>query len=447
MAEYRYQGLTVNGNPFQGVIFATNQMEAKRKVNELASTHGLRIRAVHKRVPFLYKVRKAGNKKPLKGEIFAFTADEVRESLARMGYEIIQIQRNYLYFKGSIPEKDVAIFIRMCAELLREKYPYDEILTLLSNDIENRTLRQTILEIHKDLKQGKEGREVYLKHANVLGKFATYMLGIASTSGNMAEIYDSTAKFMDRSADLKKSIRSVLFMSTIVVLSSIGALIFYVTYIFPEIAGMLLKYDIEIPPMTAATLAASDFLSNNIVWMIPATIIPLIGAVYYFFSTFKGLILRDRLILNIPIVGKLFQRNSIEVFARVFHTLYSSSGENVEAIKVASEACRNLHIEKKIKEKVIPVMLREGRSFTEALEAARVFPKNAIYTLRSGEESGTLRDAAARLANFYEKETSHKMARIIDLINLVITIFVSLLIVGITLLSTEIGFISTPALK
>ena len=92
-------------------------------------------------------------------------------------------------------------------------------------------------------------------------------------------------------------------------------------------------------------------------------------------------------------------------------------------------------------------MLREGRSFTEALEAARVFPKNAIYTLRSGEESGTLRDAAARLANFYEKETSHKMARIIDLINLVITIFVSLLIVGITLLSTEIGFISTPALK
>ena len=49
--------------------------------------------------------------------------------------------------------------------------------------------------------------------------------------------------------------------------------------------------------------------------------------------------------------------------------------------------------------------------------------------------------------SFYEKETSHKMARIIDLINLVITIFVSLLIVGITLLSTEIGFISTPALK
>ncbi|MFQ5631955.1 MAG: type II secretion system F family protein [bacterium] len=206
MAEFRYQGITVNGNPFQGVVFATNQIEAKRRVGELAVTHGLRIRAIHKRVPYLYKVRKAGNKKALQGQIFAFTPDEVRDSLERMGYDILNIQRNYLHFKMPVPEKETAIFVRLCADLLREKYPYDEILTLMSNDVENRTLQQTIMEIHKDLKQGKEGRQVYLKHANVLGKFTTHMLSIASTSGNMAEIYDSTAKFLDRSADLKKNI-------------------------------------------------------------------------------------------------------------------------------------------------------------------------------------------------------------------------------------------------
>jgi type IV pilus assembly protein PilC len=444
MAEFRYQGITVNGKPFQGVVFATNQIEAKRRIGELATTHGLRIRAIHKRVPFLYKVRRTGNKKALKGEIFAYTVDEVRESLERMGYEIVQIQRNYLHFKLPVPEKDVAVFIRLCADLLREKYPYDEILTLLSNDIENRTLRETIMEIHKDLKQGKEGHQVYLKHAHTLGKFTTHMLSIASTSGSMADIYDSTAKFLDRSADLKKNIRSVLFMPAIVLFASIGALVFYVAYIFPEIAGMLLKYDIGVPPMTAATLAASDMLLNNIGWLIPATILPLIAAAFFFFNTLKGQILRDRFVLKIPVVGKLLHRNSIEVFARVFHTLYSSSGENVEAIKVAAEACRNSFIEKQVKERVIPMMLREGRSFSDALESTRVFPKNAIYALRSGEESGTLRDATARLANFYEKETTHKLTRVIDLINLIITVFVSLLIVGITLLSTEIGFISTP---
>lgn len=443
MAEFRYQGFTVNGKPFQGVVIAMNHIEAKRRVEELATTHGLRIRTIHKRVPFLYKVRKAGNKKTMQGEIFAYTPDEVRESLERMGYDIVHIQRNYLHFKVPVPEKDVAVFIRLCADLLREKYPYDEILTLLSNDIENRTLKKAIMEIHKDLKQGKEGQQVYLKHAHVLGKFTTHMLSIASTSGSMADIYDSTAKFLDRSADLKKSIRSVLFMPSIVVFASVGALVFYVTYIFPEVAGMLLKYDIDIPPMTAATLVASDILLGNIGWIIPATLLPLIAAIFFLFNTQKGHILFSRFILKIPVIGKLLHRNSIEVFARVFHTLYSSAGENVEAIKVAAEACRNAYIEKQVKEKVIPIMLREGRSFSDALESTRVFPKNAIYTLRSGEESGTLRDATLRLANFYEKETTHKLSQVIDLINLIITIFVSMLIVGITLLSTEIGFIST----
>ncbi|MFQ5633513.1 MAG: type II secretion system F family protein, partial [bacterium] len=266
----------------------------------------------------------------------------------------------------------------------------------------------------------------------------------ASTSGNMAEIYDSTAKFLDRSVDLKKNIRSVLFMPTIVFLSTVAALVFYVAYIFPQIAGLFLKYDIAVPPMTAATLAISDILLNNLGWMIPVTLLPFAALIFFLFNTLKGKILMDRFTIRIPIIGKLLYRNSIEVFARVFHTLYSSAGENVEAIKVAAEACRNSYLEKQIKEKVIPSMLREGKSFSESLESARVFPKNAIYTLKSGEESGTLRDATLRLANFYEKETTHKITRVVDLINLVITLIVSLLIVGITLLSTEIGFISTP---
>jgi type II secretory pathway component PulF len=36
------------------------------------------------------------------------------------------------------------------------------------------------------------------------------MLGLASKSGNMAEIYDSTAKFLERQADFKKNLKSAL---------------------------------------------------------------------------------------------------------------------------------------------------------------------------------------------------------------------------------------------
>ena len=443
MAEFRYQGVTLKGKPLQGTILAPNRYEAKRKIAAMVAEQKARVHALHKRVPFAYKVRKPGNEKVLRGEISAFTAQEVRESLTRMGYQILEVRRNLFRPQLGVPLKDVVVFIRLCADLLREQFPYDEILSMLANDMENARLRETVLEIHKDLKMGKEGRQVFLKHAEVMGKFTVHMLSIASTSGNMAEIYENTAKFLERTSEFKKNIRSALFMPAVVFIAALGALVFYVMYIFPKIAGLLLKYKVEVPPITAATMKASNFLQDNVLWLILLALAPIIGVAAYVRSE-KGRVAWHKLMISLPVVGKMFYKTSIEVFARVFHALYSGSGENIEVIKIASEACRNSYIEKQIKEAVIPAMLREGKGLSDSMEGSGVFPKNVIYTLRSGEESGTLREAMLRLANFYEKETTHKMARVIDMINLVVSVFITLMIVGITVLSSEVGFIRPP---
>jgi type IV pilus assembly protein PilC len=95
-------------------------------------------------------------------------------------------------------------------DLLKENLPYDEILTLLSEDTTNKTMRETIKTISKDLKDGKEGTEVFSKHEEVFGKFPAFMLAVASTSGNMQAIYESTAKFMERDETFKRNLRKTL---------------------------------------------------------------------------------------------------------------------------------------------------------------------------------------------------------------------------------------------
>jgi type IV pilus assembly protein PilC len=276
-----------------------------------------------------------------------------------------------------------------------------------------------------------------------LGKFTVHMLSIASTSGNMADIYENTAKFLERTAEFRKNIRSALFMPAFVFIAAIGALAFYVMYIFPKIAGLLIKSKVAVPPMTAAAMAVSDHLQATFHWYTLAFLVPLMGAFLYF-RTEEGRVQWHKFMIGIPVVGPLFYKTSIEVFARVFHALYSGSGENIEVIKIAAEACRNSYIEREITRTVIPMMLREGKSFSECLERSGVFPKNVIYSLRTGEESGAIREAMLRMANFYEKETRHRMTRVVDLINLFISVFISVLIVGITLLSSEVGFVSPP---
>jgi type IV pilus assembly protein PilC len=212
-------------------------------------------------------------------------------------------------------------------------------------------------------------------------------------------------------------------------------------YIFPQMTNMLLKYKIEAPPLTKACINFSDFLQHNSVWLLLGIIIP-VFLLARFYKTPKGRVFFHRIILSLPVVGSLFHKSSIEIFSRVFHALYSGSGENINVIKTAAEACRNAYIEQKIKDVVIPTMLREGKSFTECLEKTEVFPANAINRFRSGEESGTLKESAFQLANYYEKETTHKLTRVVEYINLSVSVAVTLLILMLTVISSEIGVVS-----
>ncbi len=440
MPEFRYMGLSLAGKPVQGVIYADNRWEIKKKLQEVIKEHRININKVEKKVTYIYKVRK-GTDKPIVGEQRAFNRSEVQRALLNMGFQIIFIRRKLFEFKAKVPTQDIVIFVRLCADLLREKFPYDEILQSLANDTSNRTLRDTIREIHKDLKLGKEGFQVYGKHAKVLGKFTAHMLAIASTSGNMEQVYDSTAKYLTRDAEFKKSIRSALFMPMIVLVAIIATFIFYLMYIFPQMTDMIAKYNIEIPPITRACMGINQFLQDHVLVLLAAIAVPS-ALVLRFVQTPKGRVLLHRIIIKIPIIGPLLHKSSIEIFARVFHALYSGAGENINVIKTAASACRNAYIEQKINDIVIPIMLREGRSFTECLEKTGVFPQNAIHRFRAGEESGTLRQSALQLADYYEKETTHKMSRVVDFINLAISILVTILILILTLISSEIGLVS-----
>ena len=156
------------------------------------------------------------------------------------------------------------MFVRLCADMLREKLNYNEILQLLASDINNKLLKNTIREINKDLKEGKEGNDVFKKHSSIFGKFSAYMLGIASTSGDMVSIYESTARFLEREEDFRKSIRQALIQPSAVVIAMIGAVIFYVAYIFPKMAELFEKFEIPIPPMTKATLYFSNLFEEYI---------------------------------------------------------------------------------------------------------------------------------------------------------------------------------------
>lgn len=442
MPEFRIEALSRSGKVVRGTINADSVKEAKRRSRELAREQHFQSARIRRRVAFIYKVKpdplKTGQAdgKALTGEQRAYSKDEVKDALRKMGYHVVYVRKKLLDFKLRPPRTEIIAFVRISADLIKEKLPYNEVLQLLVNDTQNKALADCIREINTELKQGKDSEEVFRRQQWAFGKFAAHMLGLASKSGNMAEIYESCAKFLERQAEFRKSLKSALLMPTVTLFFLFAAVVFYVGYIFPAMAELFVRLRIQLPPMTKATLAFSHFLTNNSLLLAGVSITPFLILIRLL-STERGRYFAHKYLIKIPLLGRLFHKTSVEIFCRVFYALYSGSGENIDAIRMAAEACGNKYMEAQIKNIAIPMMLKKGADITRAFEATGVFPKTALSRFHSGAETGTLKATTLQLANYYEKDTTYRMRNAVELIQLSISMIIMIVITALTIVSSE----------
>jgi len=435
MVEFKFTAQRLNGQTISGSLSAVSASEGKKKIQKLAEKNKLEINTIQRKSTYLYRVRK-GDEKPIRGEQKAYSKKEVEEALSRLGYKVLSVNRKLLDFQRKPPTAEIVTFVKISAELLDQKLPYSEVLTLLINDTPNPALKNTLKEINNDLKKGADSEVTFLKYQGIFGKFTAYMLGLASKSGNMTEIYMATAKFLERRQEFRKSLRSALITPAITMFVLFLAVLFYVGYIFPETAKLFIRFGIELPPMTAFTLKFSDFLIGNPLLISAVLFIPPIVLALYI-KTKNGRLFYDKYMLKMPVLGSLIHKTLIEVFCRVFYTLYHGSAESIEPIRIAAEAAGNTYFESRIKQVAIPMMLKKGVGMTEAFEVSGVFTETALSRFHSGEESGTIKNTALMLANYYESETVYRLKNLIEIIQVIIAMVIMVVMIALTLVSAE----------
>ena len=197
MTEFKFTAEKLNGQLISGTLSSRTFTEGKKRIYSLAEKNQLKIKRIEKKSSYLYRVKR-GKEKPITGEQKAYSKKEVEDALVRMGFEVLSVNKKLLDIHFNPPTSEIVTFVKISAELLEQKLPYSEILTLLINDTQNKTLKETLKEINNELKKGADSETTFLKYQSVFGKFTAYMLGLASKSGNMTEIYRATAKFLER---------------------------------------------------------------------------------------------------------------------------------------------------------------------------------------------------------------------------------------------------------
>jgi len=440
-SEFRVQGVSDSGKPIQGIVQATSIADARKKAKTLATANRMKVLSVLERRMFIYRARKGG--RVIDGEQMAFSREDVRNGLQKIGFTVVYVRRKWfsLRLTSRIPAMELVSFLNASAKLLEEKLPLNEVLQVLTTNIKNEVLKSSLREIIKDLKDGADSRTAFVRQEKVFGKNVALMLGIATKSNDIPAIFRNVSQFVERETEFKKGLRSALILPAVTTVALAGAMLFYVSYILPQMVKVYAMAGSKVPTLTRTTMSISEFLDSNM-WFILVGISILLFAFYKFIRSPGGRVVYDRLIMRVPYFGTIIRNTSIELFCRVLGIMYSSAGENIDTIGLASEACRNTYVEKRVKTIAIPQMVQFGSELPAALEATKVFPDIALSRFRAGAETGGVRSAAVQLAEFYELENRHSLKNLIEVIQLFISFIIMVAMVFLTFLSTETATIS-----
>ncbi len=431
--EFRIQARDRSGRPVLRFIHASSIFSARKKAKTLASLRTSKILSIQSKKNFAYKVYR-GNK-AVTGTQTAFTRQEVISALEKLGFKIGYVRRVFdIKMKASTGE--IVTFIGTSAKLLEQKMPYVEVLRIMGNNVRDKNLKGAIRDILQDLKNGLDSKEAFARQGKVLGEHTALMLGIASKSPDMTAIFRSVAQLVERQADFKKGLTSSLVLPAVTSLTLVGAIAFYVVYLLPQMAEMLSPVVAEMPPLTAATLEISRVIQEHIL-LITVSILLLTGWFYAYILSSSGRLVFDRIIVKVPYVGRILRNTSVEIFCRVLGIVYTSSGENIDAIRLAAESSGNSFLDKQIKTVAIPMMLKYGTEFANALSQTTFFPEMVTSRFSTAGETGDVKGTSIQLADFYQMENQYAMKNLVSFIEVAISMIIMVALVFLTYLSSE----------
>ena len=357
-----------------------------------------------------------------KGYISANSEREARKLIKDLNLIPLEVLHSNakLNNKVRVKNKDIVIMTRQLSTLLDASTSIDDSLKITADQVNNKNLSNVLYNIREDIIQGKRLGNSMKSYPTIFNKTYTSLVSAGDSSGNLDNIFDNLADYLEQSEEIKQKVFSALTYPVILVSFSILVIVALLAFVLPQVVGQFTKSGTELPVLTQILL----FLSNNILLiLVSATFISV--AVYFLYKRYtsskKNLLVAHQKILGIPLVGNFLLLTETERFASTM-TLLLESGMNLDvALEESSEVFANAYLKEQIKtarEEVI-----EGKDFVNTLMKSKIFPDIFIQLIASGYKSGKLPKMFKKVSAFLKNEIDSKRSIFLSLLEPIVIIF------------------------
>ena len=365
------------------------------------------------------------------GELAAKSDAIARTELRRLGIRVISIKKKpkpLFTSKSKITSKDISIFSRQLATMLEAGVPLVQSFDIIGKGHENASMKDMLLGIKADIEGGDTLAEALGKHPLYFDDLFCNLVAAGEQAGVLETLLDKIATYKEKTESIKAKIKKALtYPISVLVVAGIVTTILLM-FVVPVFEELFQSFGADLPAFTQFVIGLSEWMQKWW-WLLLGTI----GTIVYTFIFFKKRSrpfnqFLDKTLLNIPAIGVILHKSAIARFARTLSTMSAAGVPLVEALSSVAGATGNVVYSNAV------IKMRDdvstGQQLQYSMQQAKIFPHMVIQMVAIGEESGSLDNMLAKVADFFEEEVDNAVDNLSSLMEPLIMSVLGVLIGG-----------------
>lgn len=326
---------------------------------------------------------------------------------------------------GRIKIEDIVVMSRQFATMIRAGLPLMEVLNILSEQSEKKTLKIVLKQVERDVETGSSLTEAIQKHPGVFNVFFVSMVRAGEAAGMLDSILDQVAAYLEKVASIQRKIKAAVTYPIVVSIIAMAITVFLMVKVVPVFEDIFEALEGQLPLMTQITVNISNFLRHNFLLAL-AILIALIIFIWQAGKTKRGRQTIDQAKLKMPIFGPLFLKVAVARFTRTLGTLIRSGVNILNALDITAKTANNVIIEAAVLR--TRASIQQGESISGPLRDSLIFPPMVVRMIDVGERTGALESMLGKIADFYEDQVDAAVAGLTSLIEPLLIVFLGFVI-------------------
>jgi len=394
MSQYVWKGIK-NGVYKEGVIEAKNENEAAY--------------LVRKEHVIIYSVKSLGEQKSINNIFSNFIP-----------------KTNFLFNEESqrnIKQKDVLVFTKKLATMVRAGLPVVDTLDLLSDQMDNKAFKKVLKHIHLDIESGNSVSIAFSKYDKLFGNIYVNLVKAGEASGKLDSFLSKLVENLEKTAKIKENIKSALFYPIILLVVSLAVIAIMLIYVVPIFVELFASVGGELPALTQMIMSASDYVRDpmrgGITFIVIAAI--MYGTNKKIQTNYSLRRKYHKLLLRLPLIGDLIIKSGLSKIGMILGNLSAAGVPLIEALEISTTSTDNIPLTEAMNNVKLGVF--SGSPLSELFDKEEIIPSTFAQMIKVGEETGNMEEMFESISGYYQEELDSAVQRLTSMLEPIMIVF------------------------